>query len=621
MAEETGLRELVLGYCRQVGALVDPPAYGIYEVLLPEEVAARWRVNPFQRFTFSSGGQDGQGQVARLHYGHALVEEIISELRQQAANAHFYINMVRLEKPGLSALIEKSFRFPNARLFSILKAQEKASLYDVVRFNFKVNLISDEKRELIKPVWMNLQGGFAVDGAEIERQAILERENRFGSLERATPTWRVPSAGDSPLSAGVLQQLLERARRAAMFELRSNLESMERRMRRFLELDRARLQAYYDDLEKDLKARLQRASGERRTALEEKLSAVAEERQIKIADAEQKYRIQVELELINLAVISQPKIGLKVNIKKRTTATQRVVVWDPLLHQLEPLACDLCGQAGENLWLCEGGHLAHDACLAPQCVDCKRTYCQLCAEKVHQCVVCDQPVCVQSLKRCKICGRETCQPHGELCHAQNGEPRRIQAKTQIQPAEALAVEETQPKRESKPGAEFKAGEAKPTRKTGKQRTPARLKSVAAKKTAGRKKEPGPKKVTGQTIEVYVETAGPGVSAYVFYKDRQIAARHWELVEDGILVQCYCEKRPWCPEDNMLYRPSRVDEIEKQILFQINRLKQEYQVPAKKVNYYREVGDKSFPMRRLVLFGMWKDAEILTEAGRKFDRAK
>jgi hypothetical protein len=108
---------------------------------------------------------------------------------------------------------------------------------------------------------------------------------------------------------------------------------------------------------------------------------------------------------------------------------------------------------------------------------------------------------------------------------------------------------------------------------------------------------------------------------VFNKGRQIAARHWELAEDGILVQCVCEKGWWCPANNKLYRPAGVEEIEKQILFQINQLKQEYEVRAKKISYYRESGDKSFPMYRLTLFGTWKEAEILAEARRKFDRVK
>ena len=619
MAEETALRELVLGYCRQVGALVEPPAYGIYDVLLPEEVAARWRVESFQRFTFSPGEQDGRGEVTRLHYGHALVEEIISEVRQQAANARFYINMVRLEKPGLFSLIEKSFQFPNARLFAVPEAQEKPALYETVRFNFKVSLVSDEKRELVKPVWMNLQGGHAVDGAEIEHQAVLESENGYRYLKQAGPTWRALSPGESFLSPGVLNDLLKRAAQAVIDELAPNLESMESRMRRFLELDRARLQGYYDDLEMDLKRRSQRASGERRTALEEKLSAVAAEREIKLADAEQKYHIQVELELINLAVISQPKVALEVKIKKRAAATQRRVVWDPLLHRLEPLTCDVCGRPGESLWLCEEGHLAHASCLAPQCVDCKRTYCQLCAGKIHRCVVCDQAVCVQSLNRCKTCGRETCQSHAGLCHAQDGEPKRIIP--QVQPAKISASMETKPQPEPKAAAPEPRAEGQTSRKTRTKKEPTRAKAASSKKMGGRKKEPAPKQVTGQAMEVYVGIARPEVSAYVFYKGRQIAARHWELIEDGILVECHCEKGRACLADGNLYRPLEDQEIEKQILYHINLLKREYQVPPKKVSYYRESGGRPVSMYRFVLFGAWKDPQLLERARENFDRAE
>lgn len=619
MAEESRLRDLVLGYCRQAGALVDPPAYGVYEVLLPEEVAARWRVDPFQRFTFSAGRQDDGGEVTRLYYGHGLVEEIINELRQQPANAHFYINMVRLEKPGLFSLIEKSLRFPNARLFALAEAQPRAALYDTVRFNFKVGLVSDEKRELIKPVWMNLQGGYAVDGAEIEQQAALDKENKFRNLERAVPAWRVLSPGEALLSAEVLNELLKRASQALVVELTPNLESMQRRMRRFLELDRARLQGYYDELEKDLSRRLKRASEERRAAMAEKLSAVAAEREIKLVDVEQKYRIQVEVELINLAVITQPKIGLQVSIRKRSAATERRVVWDPLLHRLEPLACDACGRSGENLWLCEGGHLAHDRCLAPQCVDCKRTYCQLCAGHIHQCVVCDRAVCVQSLNKCKSCGRETCQSHSDLCHAQGGKPKRVQTESPVQQAKPPASQETSAELESEaPPAEAKSSQVRPTEKASNQKEPARPKASGSKKRAGRKSQPAPKKVTGQAMEVYVGTARPEVTAYVFRKGRQIAARHWELIENGILVQCACEKGWQCPENNVIYRPDEAHEIEKQILYQINQFRQEYQVLAKKVSYYRETVDRLVSMYRLVLFGAWNNEEALGEARRRWE---
>jgi len=41
MNQDTSLQDLVLGYCQQVGALVEPPAFGVHEVLLPDEVARR----------------------------------------------------------------------------------------------------------------------------------------------------------------------------------------------------------------------------------------------------------------------------------------------------------------------------------------------------------------------------------------------------------------------------------------------------------------------------------------------------------------------------------------------------------------------------------------------------
>ena len=207
MPEDTFLQDLILGYCRQVGGLVEPPAYGIYETLLPDEVAARWGVDAIQRFNFAGEGNSGttQGDATLIHYGHPLVETIVAELRQQTANGQFFVNNLRLEKPSLYAVIEKALNLPNAKLFPVRGAVERQRLYHLVCFNFKASMISDEKRELILPVWMNLQGGYVVKRAEIERLAILDSENQFRHLAPAEPTW---IAGETH-SLKVLGALLE----------------------------------------------------------------------------------------------------------------------------------------------------------------------------------------------------------------------------------------------------------------------------------------------------------------------------------------------------------------------------------------------------------------------------
>lgn len=148
--DSTSIEQLVLGYFRQVGALVEPPAYGAYEVLLPDEAAERWGVHPHQKVIFDAARQ--QADVTFLHYGHALIETIVEELRGQRANGQFFINNVRSDKPGFKSEIEKAFSLPNAKIFFINKPQEKVRHHHYVRFNFKVSLIADEKRELVLPV-------------------------------------------------------------------------------------------------------------------------------------------------------------------------------------------------------------------------------------------------------------------------------------------------------------------------------------------------------------------------------------------------------------------------------------------------------------------------------------
>src|SRR6266511_623919 len=279
--DSTSLEGLVLGYFRQVGALVEPPAYGAYEVLLPDEAAARWGISPHQKIVFDAAYQ--QDDVTFLHYGHALIETIAEELRGQSANGQFFINNVRPEKPGLPSEIEKAFSLPKAKIFFIPEEKEKIRQHHYARFNFKVSLVADEKRELVLPVWMDLQNGYPVTGAEIERLGILDEENQFLHVPSAPAFWN----NEPALSPKTLSALLERARQAVPHELGETLSNLQKRLARFLELDRARLNDYYADLLKDAKRCVQKADEERRSALETEIEVIHTERESKLLDEEQ----------------------------------------------------------------------------------------------------------------------------------------------------------------------------------------------------------------------------------------------------------------------------------------------------------------------------------------------
>ncbi len=595
-----------MGYCLQVGALVEPPAYHVYEVLLPDEVANRWGINPHQLFMFAGAEETlpPGSAVTLLHYGHPLVETIVEEISSLTANGQFYINNVRLEKPGLFNVIEKTLVLPNAKLFPVQGASEQRRLYHYVRFNLKASLIADEKRELILPIWMHLQGGYPVDGRQVEHLAVLDAENNFQNLDPAMPTFLDRTA---LLSEEVLRALLERARQSTCIELGDTLQSLHKRLQRFLELDRARLDQYYEDLIKDAERRLQKADEDRRKSLEAKITAIEAEHQSKLIDVEQKYRLRIELDLANLAVISQPKLDLTVEIRKRTATVRRQVIWDPLLHAVEPLVCDVCGQAGFEMYLCENGHLAHAACLAPQCVECKRTYCQKCAGNVQTCVVCDRPICTHSLVRCPTCQRVTCQEHANLCHAADGKPQHIEATAA--PIAAADAGRTR----SIPEKAAPSALASQERSSSTKRKEVRARPSSPAKAAEKAAKISPA-LTAAYVDVYFGAAMPLVSAYVMVRKREVAVRSWELTDEGISVSCRCENL-FCKEDGMIYRPVPDDQIPAQIDLLIHRFIAKYNIPEKKIHYFRMRNGEPEGERKLVLTGMWKDAVSLQKAPR------
>ncbi|MCP4664483.1 MAG: hypothetical protein GY856_54560 [bacterium] len=620
-----GLSDFVLGYCRQVGGIVDSPGYGVYDVLLPEELASRLAVEPLQRLTFHpEAAQGADEEVTFLHYGHPLVERIVDVVRCETANARQYVNVARLDQRDLFRLATQSLDVSNAHLSPTPNTTAKRALFHYVCFNFKASLITDEKRDLIVPVWMYLEGGYPVDGEEIERLAVADPDPAYRHLEPGAAAW-LP--GERALSRGVWKGLLERAGDAVLDSLAGGpLEVLERRARRFLELDRARLEQYYDDLRKDLEKRLRKASDERRPPFESKLAALQSERRTKLADAEEKYRLRVELELINLWIVAQAKLVVPVTIKKRKVSTLRQVVWDPRRSRLEPPLCEACREPASQLWLCENGHLTHKACRRPQCVDCSRTYCRLCSEQMRSCVVCDRPLCEHSVNHCATCGRGTCREHVGLCHGADGAPVPGEA---AKPEKALAVAEpptasTSADSETEPPP----SQAKKPRPS-KARTPRRTAQpkVSAKRSGQGRAQAKAKRggaflkrktLRAQRLEVYSEVVEPAVTAYVVAAGKRMATRRWELAADGIRVYCYCEKGRFCDADGTIIRPGDPEHVEEQIKQQIGGLREEYGVTAGRVELFCVIADQPKPRRRLQLAGRWKDKEVVAQAQRTFD---
>jgi hypothetical protein len=595
------LEDFVLGCVEQAGGLVEP-RFGVYETLLPEEAAARWQLDAYVELAFAETEQE---DALLLGYNHPLVEQMAAEVRGQTASTAVYIPNLRLNKSELDNLATKGWSVVNARVLPRRRATTARVSAVYVQFNFKAAILSDEKQEQLVSVLLDAHTGAPAADPDLilQRATAVSPDPILRSLPDAPMRWQ---PGDkplkSPLDLNTLEALLERAKTAVTHQLSAQLTALQKQIGRFRELDEARLTGYYDELERDLQQRLNRASPDRRASLQEKLETVKTERIHKLADIAERSQVRLDLTLLNLMVIRQPKLVMPINIENRATKIRAYAVWDPLRHELEPLVCDVCNLPAERVYLCHNGHLAHKECLAPACIDCKRVFCTKCSEDVGECDVCRQPLCVHSRIACPECGRFTCQAHREMCHANNGQPVDLNE-------ERPSALEPPPPKPVKPAKKPSPKRRKPKRKPARKAAPTRPKLP--------KGTPKP-----QRMEVILDPIG--VTAFLLgSRERTIARRTWELVpsKGGVVRSCDCEKGSACEADGMVTRPSEWKPIEAFIKQEITDFRLEYGLPAKKVKFNRasSLDGGYFPITKFKLTGLWQDEEALDEARDTFER--
>ena len=599
------LETFVLSYLEDAGGLVEPLADGVHEVLMPDAIAERWGVPAHQRVAFA---ESHQPDVTRLSYNHPWVERLVAEAQGQPATTRLYINRLRLDKSELAELAAGQWVVLNGRVTPQKRATTARVRSTYVRFNFKAAILSDEKQEQLVSVLMDAQNGYHTVAAEtIETRATaVEPDEVLRSLTDAPMQWQRSEASapeTMPLALPTLQGLLARAQTAVQLMLQDQLTALRKRIARFRELDEARLNEYFDGLQRDLEHRLNHAMPERRASLEDKLAAVQQERAHKLADVAARYQVRVQLTLLNLLVIQQAKLVVPVVVSNRATEVTVFAVWDPLMHRLEPLPCSVCGQPLSRLALCHNGHLAHEECLAPACVDCKRLFCRLCRNEVGECIVCHRPLCRHSRITCPDCKRGTCQAHRGLCHADQGEP--VDLTRQGAPSEPppppppppavvpkLAVQPPKPK-PVKPQAQSKSAPSIPTK--------------------------GPKIVEINVLLDMESTVAYAMAA----RGRQVAQREWTLVvaKGGIVRHCECEKGVACRAHGIILRPMEATPIEHLMRTELEALAAEYGFPVGKLKYYRAspLSGQLYEVQKFAVIGAWKDEAVLKSARETFDR--
>jgi hypothetical protein len=343
---ESFLRE----YLDKTGGVWDEVEPQVYDVALPpgtELSTGRGRDGGVLRLTFDPEALPEHPSAQLASFGTPLVDRLLGDsLRRGRAGLLYYVGL-NLQPHDLLTRLRRSVRVVAA---TILIERVRALHFPQMAFWFQAAFVSDQKEQIILPVAVDLHYG-----REVRHRDELLDPARLA--ER--PAAPLPPARALSLTGGYRLARAQILRSVAALANNRGRELTER-----CDLQIARLTRYCADLRDELDEQKRRSKSAEATARHaERVSALEREHQVRAAELRNKSVLHVDLRLLQLLRIEQPKLLLRIVVTAENSAQGRLeVIWDPLSDAVEAVACPLCGKPSYDFTMNRAGQISCAAC-------------------------------------------------------------------------------------------------------------------------------------------------------------------------------------------------------------------------------------------------------------------
>lgn len=331
--ERTPLERFVLEYVEAAGGAWDEVEPGIYDVILPSELgsALELPVGDVSRFAFDPEALADYPEAQLMMFGNTSLERIFEEAQGRGQVARVYLPAGNLAPHDLRSQVARSLKLDPGLELSL--GEVRAYHFHACLLWFEATFISDEKEQDIVSVGIERFHGRPI--------RHLEQTLRQHGVA-AAPALPYPDATSLPLpQAYALAR--EEAMRSLQVAAHARLAELEASYRRQAE----RIGAYFADLRAELAQRAARAArrGENPERFGDQSRALALEEQARLRELRQKLALKVQVRLLNLLHVAQPKLLLQLRVGRPKQAPQVLpAVWDPLAQVLEAVPCPTCGR-------------------------------------------------------------------------------------------------------------------------------------------------------------------------------------------------------------------------------------------------------------------------------------
>jgi len=345
---EVFLRE----YLETAGGVWDEVEPQVYDVLLPagaQVPAGRGNGDGVVRIAFDPEALPEHPSAQLASFGTPLVDQLLGDALQRGRAGHFYLVGLNLQPHDLAQRVRRAVIVAAPAELAVERV--RALHFPQALFWFQAGFVSDQKEQVILPVAIDLHQG---------------REVRH--MDQLLDVGRLAEQPGLPLPPARAISLADGYRRARTQILRSVAALANHRVRDLAERrdqQIGRLQRYYADLRTELDEQLQRARNveEAKTRHAERLATQDREEKLRIAELKQKSQLHVDLRLLQLLRIEQPKLLLTVVLSAKEFASGRLeVVWDPLTETVEAVTCPNCGRPSYSFVLTKTGQIGCENC-------------------------------------------------------------------------------------------------------------------------------------------------------------------------------------------------------------------------------------------------------------------
>jgi len=348
------LEEFLLEYVEVAGGLWQAVEPQVYDAMLPAAVEQTIGLTTSEgvfRFTLDPEAVPDYPTAQLMVFGNPLLDRIFEHAQSLGQVTQVYLTGFNLSPHDLPSTMRRSLQVPSS--VEVRSAPPRAYHFAAALFWFQATFISDEKVQEIFSAGIDRYYG--------RLTRTLEDTLRSAALSEAR-SYPYPDAPSLPLKRAY-QLAREEATHAVAVTAHSRLAELQQ----YLQRETLRITGYFTDLRAELTDRQARAAakGEDTAPFDAQRQALDREEQAQLADLRHKLALRVQIRLLNVLQVIQPKLRMRVQlVPSHGIGGEIEVVFDPALQKIEATVCPECARPTLALALRRSGQVVCPACAA-----------------------------------------------------------------------------------------------------------------------------------------------------------------------------------------------------------------------------------------------------------------